>query len=159
MTLGFSTIACTASNQDTINLNAILGRWYPNSNSQAQLDVSPFLDISEETFVFDGAVVYQTTLIGVAKRRSEEERSLVFKVTGTDRTTEYGYGCGGPQVNYIRVGIMPYDSASTMLMGDRIFVDFYEGDAVLTDESIYEIFDGCIGVAFRRKEKVGYSPL
>jgi hypothetical protein len=44
-----------------------------------------------------------------------------------------------------------------MLMGDEIFIYFFRGDAVLTEEGIYDLTDGCIGVAFRRKETL--SPI
>jgi hypothetical protein len=145
-------IACAAPNEEAINLDPILGRWYPNTNGP-----SPFLDISQDKFVFEGAVTYKTTLIGESKG-PDGYSALAFKVTDINRITEYGYGCGTP-ATYIEVSIIPSDDSTIMLMGDVILVYFFRGDAVLTEDGIYDLTDACIGNPFRRKEKVGYSPL
>jgi hypothetical protein len=151
-----STTACTASNQDATSQEAILGRWYPNSNSQAVLDLSPFLDISKDKFVFEGDSIFYVTLLGATEKRPREASAsiLVFKVTDEIPSIKYGYGCVGG-AKYIRVGIMPYDDAFTMYMGDRVFIEFYGGDVMLTNDGGYEFSGGCGGYAFRRKETVG----
>jgi hypothetical protein len=94
LTIGLSAIVGAASNQD-----AILGRWYTTISDKALVDPSPFLDIFEDKFVFEGDSTYYTTLLATPNERHQGESTLVFKLTGEDHPVDaFAYGCAGPVV-------------------------------------------------------------
>jgi hypothetical protein len=123
----FSAIAALAADHDPI-----FGRW--RDSAPPNFDPIPFLDISEDKIILDQMVIYQTVLV----KRSEN--SLLFKVTGMNRS-EDPEGCApSHKVSYIMAELLP-----PMLIDgtewEWVRLAFYAGDKEPIADSIDDIND------------------
>lgn len=143
-----STSARSASPEDSISLDAILGRWYP-TNPQV-IGASPFLNIAEGSIIIEGSVIFKTTPIGDLKGYSGR-KALGFQVTGETCIDEKLHMCSSA-ITYIKVDMAKPDPLDILYgNGNLIFVYFCHGEKMISSGGEDEFSQGCAGGGFRRK--------